>query len=197
MHTDAGLTVFPMKTSSGMHLRFLCLLVLSGAAMALAEEPTLKLQVGREDVMTLRLNLDPMDDRYFGAYNYSRQGEGGERLHLFPDHTFVITTWADVSPEEALAVGTYTVAMGWLKLTIVRQTPEAGNVEHRFAGLRMFYGVIEKENYVTGFEVFLLGDKILQELVGTQMPRTDYLVRRREYVDWQKISRDFRQGLKK
>ena len=43
-----------------------------------------------------------INSNIFGSYDKSMAFSGGERLHIFPNNKFSITSWADISQEKRL-----------------------------------------------------------------------------------------------
>ena len=170
--------------------RFLPLACILLSVVASAADKELRLTVGRE-VFTLNPFGEVAPRRhYFGEYVFPTQYTGGTKLHLFPNGHFVISEWLDIGLDELQAAGSYQVRDDRLTLQFSRISPGHEGLKKKFADLHLFWGWIEKKDYVTGFEVFVFPPEDWETL-KTKPEKVNYLQRRTEYNDWERILRDY------
>jgi hypothetical protein len=170
--------------------RFLPIAFILLAMASSAAEKELRLPVGRE-VFTLSAFGEVAPRRhYFGEYRFPIEYTGGTKLHLFPNGRFVISEWSDIGPDELQAAGSYQVRADRLTLKFSQIRRGHEELRRRFSDLHLLWGWIQKKDYVTGFEVFVFPSEGWQTL-KTNPEKADYLQRRTEYNDWERILRDY------
>lgn len=162
------------------------------AAKSFAADDELRLPVGRE-VFTLNSFSGTSPRRhYFGEYRIPIQYTGGTKLHLFPNGRFVISEWSDIGPDELQAAGSFRVDADRLSLKFSRVLPGHEDLKRKFSDLHLLWGLIEKKDYVTGFEVFVFPAEAWRALKAKpEKARFLFLQRGTEYNDWQTILRDY------
>lgn len=157
-----------------------------------AGDADFRLPWGRE-VFTLR----PFDgislrSHYFGEYRFPDDFTSGTKLHLFPNGRFVISKWTDIGPDKLQASGSFRVNGDRLLLEFSRIHPDHEDLKTKFSDLRLFVGQIQKDKYITGFEVFILpADAWAAFQADPEKINFLILQRRAEYNDWQAILKDY------
>jgi hypothetical protein len=127
---------------------------------------------------------------YFGQYAFPIEYTGGTLLHLFPNGVFVVSNWTDVGPNEFLASGKYNVKETRLALTFSKIEKGRESDLTRLSDLHVVWGNIKRQNYVTGFEVFVFAGTEWDKLMRGAKAVT-FMQRRVPYNDWEYILREF------
>lgn len=157
-------------------------------ATAMAAEPKLRLPVG-EETYTLNtfqgVSID-WSGRYFHPFAFT----GGPCLELFPSGYFAIIWTSDIGADELQALGKYAVDGDQLKLSFSRIVPGNKDLKQEYSGLHIMWGWIEKEDYVTGHEVFVFTPTDWAKLKSNPQEAI-FLQRRTPYYDWQTILRGY------
>lgn len=150
----------------------------------------IRLPVGHE-ILTLN-SFEKIYPRmhYFGEYVFPDEHTGGTKLHLFPNSDFVISEWLDIGPDQLQAAGTFAVRGDCLTLQFSKTRPGQESLKNRFSDLHLQWGSIQKEGYVTGFEVFVFFGQEWKKLKESSH-EVRYMQRKIEYNDWEKILRDY------
>jgi hypothetical protein len=127
---------------------------------------------------------------YFGQYAFPIEHTGGTLLHLFPNGLFVVSKWTDIGPNEFLASGRYNVKEARLALSFSKIEMGRERDLTWLSDLHVVWGNIKRENYVTGFEVFVFSGSDWEKLMRGAKEVT-FMERKVPYNDWEHILHEF------
>lgn len=127
--------------------------------------------------------------QYAGSFR-GPYGFGGTVVHLFPNGRFAVVKTSDISLDVVCRTGSYQLDGTALAFKDIKIHTDCSLSAKDLKGLRMVWGDIQKEGYITGFEVFLFtADEWVKLNAGDK--GVSHMKRMREYPDWQEIQRDY------
>jgi hypothetical protein len=159
-----------------------------------------KLSLAGEQEFFLKLTSEIYDLHYYqknslyshiyGVYRKHLALTGGINIHLFPNKEFIITTWADIIPEEKIGNGKYIFSQGTIKFEFEYLNSRHSKLKKELNTLHSFWGWIDKGDYVTGHITILVSPDDLDKLTRNNF-YYDFYERTMTYYEWRKIHKSF------